>query len=78
VTSLSPVNTAAMQTLSIGSHTLTKLDEGDGIVWMFDGQPVPSANVACNFEIGHNASCVYVGETMEGTSFTLSVNLKFE
>jgi len=78
VTNLSLSNITAAQTVSIGSHSLTKLDEGDGIIWMFDGQPSPSSSVACNFEIGHNASCVFVGETIEGTSFTLSVNLKFE
>ncbi len=78
VTVMSPSNTAALQSLTIGTHTLTKLDEGDGITWMLDSKPVPSASAPTNFEIAHKATCVFAGETIDGTSFMLSVQLKFE
>jgi len=78
VTAFSPSNVTSLQSLSIGSHTLTKLDEGDDIAWSYDGQPTTSTNVTCSFDIGHNVACVFVGETIEGTSFTLSVNLRFD
>lgn len=78
VTKITPSNTAALQSLQVGSHTVAKVDDGDGVAWAFDGQPVQSPSVATNFDIGGGAICTYVGETIESESFTLKVVLQFK
>lgn len=78
VTNVSPSNTAALQTLSVGTHSLVKVDEGDGVTWMFDSKQVPSANVATKFEMGGKPTCTFMGETITGESFTLTVQLQFK
>ena len=78
VTNVSPGNTAALQNLSIGTHSLIKVDEGDGVTWMFDSKQVPGANVATKFEMGGKPTCTFMGETITGESFTLTVQLQFK
>lgn len=77
VTNVSPINSTALQTLSVGTHSLVKVDEGDGVTWMFDSKQVPSANVATKFEMGGKPTCTFMGETIAGESFTLTVQLQF-
>lgn len=78
VTNVSPINSAALQTLSVGTHSLVKVDEGDGVTWMFDSKQVPSANVVTKFEMGGKPTCTFMGETITGESFTLTVQLQFK
>lgn len=78
VTNVSPSNTAALQTLSVGTHSLVKVDEGNGVTWMFDSKQVPSANVATRFEMGGKPTCTFMGETVTGESFTMTVQLQFK
>ncbi len=78
VTRISPVNTGALQNLSIGTHSLSKSDDGDGVTWMLDGKQVPSAAAATKFEIGGKPTCTYSGETITGESFVLQVQLQFK
>ena len=78
VTSISPSNTAALTSLSIGTHTLVKSEEGNEIIWVLDGKQVPSPSAATKFEIGGKPTCTFIGETITGESFTLSVQLQFK
>lgn len=78
VTNLAPLNTAALTSLSIGTHTLTKTEEGSEIIWVLDGKQVPGASCATSFEIGGKPACTFIGETITGESFTLSVQLQFK
>lgn len=78
VTNISPSNTAALTSLSIGTHTLVKSEEGNDIIWVMDGKQVSSPSVTTNFEIGGKPVCIFVGETITGESFTLSVQLQFK
>lgn len=77
VTNVSAINSAALQSLSVGTHSLTKVDEGDGVKWMFDSERKPSANVPTKFEMGGRPTCTFMGETVTGESFTLTVQLQF-
>lgn len=78
VTNISPSNTAALTSLSVGTHTLVKSDEGDGVTWLFDSKQVTNASVTTKFEIGGKPSCTFMGETITGESFTLTVQLQFK
>ena len=78
VTAISPSNTAALSSLSIGTHTLVKSEEGSDIIWVLDGKQIPSPSAATNFEIGGKPTCTFIGETITGESFTLSVQLQFK
>ena len=78
VTTISPSNTAALTSLSIGTHTLVKSEEGNEIIWVLDGKQIPSPSAATNFEIGGKPTCTFIGETITGESFTLSVQLQFK
>ena len=78
VTKISPANTTALTSLTVGTHTLSKTDEGDGVVWLLDGKQVPGAAAAASFEIGGKPSCTYTGETITGEAFTLTVQLQFK
>ena len=78
VTSISVSNSTALQSLSVGTHNLVKVDEGDGVIWMFDSKQVPSSNVSTKFEIGGKPTCTFMGETINGESFTLTVQLQFK
>ena len=78
VTSISVSNSTALQSLSVGTHNLVKVDEGDGVTWMFDSKQVPSSNVSTKFEIGGKPTCTFMGETINGESFTLTVQLQFK
>lgn len=78
VTSISVTNSSVLQTLSVGTHSLVKVDEGDGITWMFDSKQVPSSNVATKFELGGKPTCTFVGETITGETFTMTVQLLFK
>lgn len=78
VTNIAPGNVGTLVTLSVGTHTLVKSDEGDSVVWLFDGKQVPSASVSTGFEIGGKPVCTIMGETITGNDFTLSVQLQFK
>lgn len=79
VVSITPVNTPAVQTLSVGTHTLAKVVE-DQILWMYDGKQMPNARVSAGFEMGGKPNCSYIGETPDdnATSFMLAVQLLFK
>lgn len=78
VTGISVTNSSALQSLSIGTHSLVKVDEGDGIMWMFDGKQVSSSNVTTGFELGGRPVCTFVGETISGETFTMTAQLLFK
>lgn len=78
VTRLTPINPTAMTTLSVGPHTLVKTEEGNDVLWIFDGKQVPGPSVNTHFEIGGKPICTYVGETITGESFNLVVQLQFK
>lgn len=78
VTKISVINSTVLQSLSVGTHSLVKVDEGDGITWMFDSKQVPSSNVTTGFELGGKPTCTFVGETINGEAFTLTVQLVFK
>lgn len=78
VTGVNVTNSTALQSLTIGTHSLVKMDEGDSVMWMFDSKQVPSSNVATQFEMGGKPSCTFIGETISGETFTLTVQLQFK
>ena len=78
VTHISPVNTAALQNLSVTTHNLVKMDEGDGVVWLFDSKQVSGPSVATQFEIGGKPACSVVGETITGETFTMTAQMQFK
>ena len=78
VTKLSPINPAALQTLSVTTHNLVKVDEGDGVVWLFDTKQVASPNVTTQFEIGGKPMSTVVGETITGETFTMTAQMLFK
>ena len=78
VTQVIPVNAAALTSLSIGTHTMTRSEESGEVFWTFDGKPIPGPSAPAKFEIGGKPSCVFVGETITGDSFTLTVQLQFK
>ena len=76
VTKVSPANTTALQSMQIVSHTLAKTEDMDGVIWMYDGQQIPSASAAPAFEIGSKPDFTYMGTAQTGEEFTLKVVLQ--
>ena len=78
VTQVIPVNASTLSSLSIGTHTMTRSEESGEVFWAFDGKPIHGPSAPSSFEIGGKPSCVFVGDTITGDSFTLTVQLQFK
>jgi hypothetical protein len=78
VVKLSATNPSALVNLQVGTHILTRMDDGDGVVWLFDGKQVPGPNVTTDFTLAGKTQCTYIGETLDGKDFTHNVVLQFK
>ena len=75
---MAPTDTISLKSVSVGPHELTKNVRRSNVIWSYDGEVVPTANVATEFELGNRQPCEVLGKVDGGSAFSLSVRLLYK